>query len=118
MERSIKAVRRVLLITSLAAIGLTLAASAVGGREGDSSTAPPPTILWGRVLDVEPNQGRLVLGHEDGTTTDLVASPRLLRLIRVGETVQAVVDGAVVRFVEPVGAPLVNRAASTAPRVP
>ena len=88
-------------------LGLLLVGMVPVARAKDTKIMPgaPPTVLWGRVAAVMPSRGQLVLSYEDGTSAELVSAPRLLRGIHVGQTVQAVLDGSVVRFVEPVGAP-------------
>ena len=91
----------VLLVAALAAS----ASTTVWANTREGSPEAVPTVLWGHVVAVVPSRGQLVLAYEDGTSAELRAEPRLLRTIRPGQTVQVVLDGAVVRFVEPVGAP-------------
>lgn len=64
-----------------------------------------PVVLLGIVVALDPIEGALVLGHGDGTQSDLTADPGLLRKIRIGDPVKAVVEGSTVRTVEPLGAP-------------
>ena len=98
-SRTVTAVQLVFLLSLLSVSVI------VNANDSDKLVGPAPTILWGRVAEVVPSQGHLVLAYEDGTWAELVSDPRLLRNIRPGQTVQAVLDGRVLRFVEPVGAP-------------
>ena len=96
------AITQIAFLLGLFAVGRALAAPAT---EFETLAGPAPTVLWGRVAVVAPDQGQLVLSFEDGTWAELTSDPRLLRNIHPGQIVQAVLDGSVVRFVEPVGAP-------------
>ncbi len=64
------------------------------------SATPVPVVVLGIVVALDPKQGALVLWHGDGTQSDLTAPPRLLKKVRIGDPVSAVVDGAIVRNVE------------------
>ncbi len=64
-----------------------------------------PVVLLGIVEALDPIKGALVLGHGDGTQSYLTADPGLLQKIQVGDPVNVVVDGSIVRTVEPLGAP-------------
>ncbi len=64
-----------------------------------------PVVLLGIVEVLDPIKGALVLGHGDGTRSYLTAAPGLLQKIQVGDPVNVVVDGSIVRTVEPLGAP-------------
>jgi len=61
---------------------------------------PVPVVVLGIVVALDPKEGALVLWHGDGTQSDLIASPKLLKKVRIGDPVSAVVDGAIVRNVE------------------
>ncbi len=64
-----------------------------------------PTVLLGIVVAVDRTHGDLVVGHGDGTRSDLNADPVLLRKIQIGDPVKVVVEGSTVRTVEELGAP-------------
>ncbi len=59
-----------------------------------------PVVVLGIVAALDPKEGALVLWHGDGTQSDLTAPPKLLKKVRIGDPVSAVVDGSIVRNVE------------------
>lgn len=61
---------------------------------------PVPVVVLGIVVGLDSREGALVLWHGDGTQSDLTASPKLLKKVRIGDPVSAVVDGSIVRNVE------------------
>ncbi len=61
---------------------------------------PVPVVLLGIVVALDPKEGALVLWHGDGTQSDLTAPPKLLKKVRIGDPVTAVVDGSIVRNVQ------------------
>ena len=65
-----------------------------------------PTVQLGIVVALDPKDGTLVLWHGDGTHSDLSAPPRILKKVRIGDPVSAVVDGSFVRNVERLDPPL------------
>jgi len=68
---------------------------------GLASAGEVPTVLMGIVVAVEQENGSLTLEHGDGTRSHLTAGPHLLQGIRIGDPVQAVVEGTRVRTLGP-----------------
>ncbi len=58
-------------------------------------------LLVGIVVVVDPARGTLTLKHADETRSHLNAHPDVLRDVRIGDPVQAVVEGTTVRMLEP-----------------
>jgi hypothetical protein len=70
------------------------------------STTPVPVVELGIVVALDPSERILVLWHGDGTQSNLTAAPELLKKVRIGDPVSAVVDGSIVRNVERLDPPL------------
>ena len=65
-----------------------------------------PRVQLGIVIALDPKEGSLVLWHGDGTQYDLAAPPKILKKVRIGDAVSAVVDGSFVRNIERLDPPL------------
>ena len=66
----------------------------------------PPTVMLGIVVALQQDTGVLVLRHGDGSRSQLHAPARLLDNVKVGDPVQAVVEGTTVQTLGPLGAPV------------
>jgi hypothetical protein len=58
-------------------------------------------VFFGILVAVDRDSGALTMEHGDGTRSHLHAAPVLLRGLEVGDPVQAVVEGRVVRTLSP-----------------
>ncbi len=63
-----------------------------------ASAAETHAILKGTVVAVDPDRGAFALQQGDGTRSTLRADPAFLRDLRVGESLEVVVDGTTARL--------------------